>query len=242
MVKLNSLDLATNKFTGPVPDNLPSCRQLKNINLARNNFSGQIPESFKEFHSLSYLGLSNSSLHNLSSALQILQQCRNLTTLILTLNFRDETLPDDPNLVFENLKVLVIANCRLQGSIPQWLRNVPALQLLDLSWNNLTGTIPPWSGGYRDLFYLDLSKNYFSGQIPKGLTELQSLIHGNISQEEPSPDFPFFMKTNESARGLRHFQIQALKETIFVVIIGSVAKKAIILLKMIRKNLPKIQG
>ncbi|OMO72346.1 hypothetical protein COLO4_27662 [Corchorus olitorius] len=214
MVNLNSLDLATNKFTGPVPDNLPSCRQLKNINLARNKFNGQVPESFKNFHSLSYLSLSNSSIQNLSSALQILQQCRNLTTLVLTLNFPDETLPDDPNLHFEKLKVLVIANCRLQGSIPQWLRNVTALQLLDLSWNHLAGTIPLWIGGYRDLFYLDLSNNSFTGEIPKTLTELPSLIHGNISLEEPSPDFPFFMKKNESARGLQYNQIWSFPPTL----------------------------
>ncbi|XWS69513.1 hypothetical protein CRYUN_Cryun04dG0185100 [Craigia yunnanensis] len=214
MVTLNSLDLATNKFTGPVPDNLPLCRQLKNINLARNNFSGQIPESFKEFHSLSYLSLSNSSLHNLSAALQILQQCRNLTTLVLTLNFPDETLPDDSNLHFEKLKVLIIANCKLKGSIPQWLRNITALQLLDLSWNHLAGTIPWWFGSYRDLFYLDLSNNSFTGEIPKSLTELPSLIHGNISLEEPSPDFPFFMKRNESGRGLQYNQIWSFPATL----------------------------
>ncbi|XWS22981.1 hypothetical protein CRYUN_Cryun29cG0082100 [Craigia yunnanensis] len=214
MVTLNSLDLATNKLTGPLPDNLPLCRQLKNINLARNNFSGQIPDSFKEFHSLSYLSLSNSSLHNLSSALHILQQCRNLTALVLTLNFPDETLPDDPNLHFEKLKVLVIASCKLKGYIPQWLRNITALQLLDLSWNHLAGIIPPWFGSYRDLFYLDLSNNSFTGEIPKSLTELQSLIHGNISLEEPSPDFPFFMKRNESARGLQYNQIWSFPPTL----------------------------
>ncbi|XVE85617.1 hypothetical protein DITRI_Ditri17bG0104600 [Diplodiscus trichospermus] len=214
MVNLNSLDLATNKFTGPVPDNLPLCRHLKNVNLARNNFSGQIPDSFKDFHSLSYLSLSNSSLRNLSSALQILHQCRNLTALVLTLNFPNETLPDDPNLHFEKLKVLVIASCRLKGSIPRWLRNITALQLLDLSWNNLVGTIPPWFGSYMDLFYLDLSNNSFTGEIPKSLTELPSLIYRNISLEEPSPDFPFFMKRNESVRGLQYNQIWSFPPTL----------------------------
>ncbi|XP_022725979.1 phytosulfokine receptor 1-like [Durio zibethinus] len=214
MVALNALDLASNKFTGPLPDNLPLCRQLQDINLARNNFSGQIPESFKEFQSLSYLSLSNSSLHNLSSALQILQQCKNLTTLVLTLNFPDETLPDDPNLLFENLKVLIIANCRLKGSIPQWLRNVTSLQLLDLSWNHLAGTIPQWFGSYMDLFYLDLSNNSLTGEIPKNLTELPSLIHGNISLEQPSPDFPFFKKRNENGTGLQYNQIWSFPPTL----------------------------
>ncbi|KAE8667692.1 Phytosulfokine receptor 1 [Hibiscus syriacus] len=214
MVALNSLDLATNKFTGPVPDNLPLCRQLRNVNLARNIFSGQIPESFREFHSLAYLSFSNSSLRNISSALQILQQCRNLTALVLTLNFAGETVPHDRNLRFGKLKVLVIASCKLKGSIPQWLRSITALQLLDLSWNHLDGMIPPWLGSYRDLFYLDLSNNSFTGEIPKSLTELPSLIHGNISLEEPSPDFPFFMRRNESGRGLQYNRIRSFPPTL----------------------------
>ncbi|KAK8346840.1 hypothetical protein V6Z11_A07G244900 [Gossypium hirsutum] len=207
MIALNSLNLGSNNFSGPVPDNLPSCRQLKDINLAWNNCDGQIPESFKEFHSLSYLSLSNSSLRNLSSALQILNQRRNLTTLALTLNFRDETLPDLPNLHFEMLKTLVIVDCRLKGSIPLWFKRITVLQLLDLSWNHLVGKIPPWFGSYKDLFYLDLFNNLFTGEIPKSLTELLGLIHGNISLEEPSPSFPFLLKRNASGRGLRYNKI-----------------------------------
>lgn len=213
MTSLASLDLGSNRFRGSVPDKLPSCKQLKNINLARNNFSGQIPDSFKNFESLSYLSLSNSSIFNISSALQILQQCRNLTTLVLTLNFRDEELPSDPGLHFEKLKVLVIASCGLRGSIPQWLSRSSNLQLLDLSWNRLEGAIPTWFGNYSFLFYLDLSNNSFSGEIPKSLTGLPSLIDRSILLEEPSPDFPFFMKRNET-RGLQYNQVWSFPPTL----------------------------
>ncbi|WCJ17614.1 phytosulfokin receptor 1 [Euphorbia peplus] len=207
MTSLASLDLGSNKFRGLLPSDLPGCKSLKNINLARNDFRGQIPESFKDFQSLSYLSLSNSSIYNLSSALQILQQCKNLTTLVLTLNFRGEELPADPTLRFDSLKVLVIASCRLTGSMPIWLRNSSKLQLLDLSWNRLNGTIPDWFNSFEFLFYLDLSNNSFVGDIPKSLTQLPSLINRNISLVEPSPDFPFFMKRNESARGLQYNQV-----------------------------------
>ncbi|KAJ6431578.1 hypothetical protein OIU84_018959 [Salix udensis] len=165
MTNLSSLDLATNSFSGNVPSYLPACKNLKNINLAKNKFTGKIPESFKDFQALSYLSLSNCSITNLSSTLRILQQCKSLTTLVLTLN-----LP------------------RLTGSIPQWLSNSSKLQLVDLSWNNLRGTIPSWFGGFEYLFYLDLSNNSFSGEIPRNLTGLPSLISRSISIEEPSPD------------------------------------------------------
>ncbi|XP_002518809.2 phytosulfokine receptor 1 [Ricinus communis] len=214
MTSLASLDLGSNKFRGPLPDNLPSCKNLKNINLARNNFTGQIPETFKNFQSLSYFSLSNSSIHNLSSALQIFQQCKNLTTLVLSLNFRGEELPALPSLHFANLKVLVIASCRLTGSIPPWLRDSTNLQLLDLSWNHLDGTIPLWFSDFVNLFYLDLSNNSFVGEIPKNLTQLPSLISRNISLVEPSPDFPFFMKRNESTRALQYNQVWSFPPTL----------------------------
>ncbi|XP_068332713.1 phytosulfokine receptor 1-like isoform X1 [Pyrus communis] len=214
MTNLTSLDLGSNQFDGPIPSNLPSCRHLNNVNLARNNLTGEIPESFKSFPSLSYLSLSNSSLSNISSALQILQQCQNLTTLVLTLNFRGEEFPADPTLHFEKLKVLIIANCRLTGVIPQWLSTSSRLQLLDISWNQLQGTIPVWFGNFSSLFYLDLSNNSFTGEIPRSLTGLPSLISGRISIEEPSPDFPMFMKRNVSARGLQYNQVWSFPPTL----------------------------
>lgn len=214
MTSLVSLDLATNQFRGAIPDNLPSCPKLRTINLARNYFTGQIPESFKNFPTLSYLSLSNSSIYNLSSALATLQHCKNLTTLVLTLNFRNEKLPTDLALEFTELRTLVIANCKLTGSIPQWLSNSKKLQVLDLSWNRLEGAIPPWFGDFQFLFYLDLSNNSLSGEIPKGLTQLQSLTLGNKSLEEPPPDLPLFLKRNASARGLQYNQILSLPPTL----------------------------
>ncbi|KAM7487873.1 hypothetical protein LguiB_025357 [Lonicera macranthoides] len=214
MVNLTSLDLGTNLFVESIPDNLPSCPRLRTVNLARNNFSSQIPESFKNFHSLTYLSLSNSSIYNLSSALDILQHCKNLTTLVLTLNFHNEELPSDPSLDFKSLRALVIANCRLTGVFPQWLTGSTQLQLLDLSWNSLRGTIPASLGNFGYLFYLDLSNNSFTGEIPQSLAALPSLISRNISWEEPSPDFPFFLKRNISTRGLQYNQIWSFPPTL----------------------------
>ncbi|XAR53192.1 Non-specific serine/threonine protein kinase [Bertholletia excelsa] len=211
---LVSLDLATNLFTGSVPGNLPDCKSLETINLARNNFTGQFPDSFRNFQSLSYLSVSNCSIYNISSALEILQHCKNLTTLVLTLNFHDENFPAIPSLQFTNLKALVIANCRLTGFIPQWLSGLTQLQLLDLSWNHLRGTIPPWFGDFQFLFYVDLSNNSFVGDIPKSFTGLKNLLSRNVSKKEPSPDFTFFMKRNVSARGLQYNQIWSFPPTL----------------------------
>ncbi|KAK4756659.1 hypothetical protein SAY87_006786 [Trapa incisa] len=214
MKSLVSLDLASNYFAGILPENLPDCQNLTNVNLAKNSFSGEVPDTFKNFQSLAYLSLSNSSLTNMSSAMEILQQCRNLTYLVLTLNFFDEPLPSDPSLSFPKLRVLIAANGRLRGSVPQWLSKSADLQLLDLSWNRLNGSIPPWLDDFKSLFYLDLSNNSLTGEIPKEITLLRGLIDRNISLEEPSPDFPLFMKRNVSARGLQYNQVLSLPPTL----------------------------
>ncbi|KAL4565697.1 hypothetical protein LXL04_029800 [Taraxacum kok-saghyz] len=142
MVNLTSLDLGTNDFSGTIPANLASCENLKALNLARNKLTGQVPETFKNLPSLSYLSLSNCSLSDLSTSLKILQHCRNLTVVVLTMNFHTEQLPSDDHLQFNVLKAL----------------------LLDLSWNHLTGSIPGYLGNFDSLFYLDLSNNSLSGE------------------------------------------------------------------------------
>ncbi|KAF8028902.1 hypothetical protein BT93_E1547 [Corymbia citriodora subsp. variegata] len=211
---LVSLDLGSNSFNGPFPEDLPNCQKLQNVNLARNKFTTPIPESFKNFSSLVYLSISNSSLSNVPSALEILQHCDSLTVLVLTLNYFDEELPGDANLHFPNLKVLIMANSRLTGSMPLWVRGCTHLQLLDLSWNKLGGMIPSWISDFQSLFYLDLSNNSFVGEIPKEITGLPALIYGNLSVAEPSPDFPLFMKRNVSVRGLQYNQVTSFPPTV----------------------------
>ncbi|EXC37940.1 Phytosulfokine receptor 1 [Morus notabilis] len=186
---LDHLHVEMNDLTG-IPEGVFRLQNLSDLIISYNKLSGQlsdgideIPESYKDFHSLSYFSLSNSSNTNLLSALRILQQCKNLTTLVLSLNFHHEELPADPSFHFEKLRILVIANCRLKGD-------------------------------FDSLFYLDISNNSFTGEIPENITRLPSLIDREISLEEPSPDFPFFMKRIVSSRGLQYNQVQSFPPTL----------------------------
>ncbi|XP_047971026.1 phytosulfokine receptor 1 isoform X4 [Salvia hispanica] len=216
---LEELGLATNLIHGALPEDLYRLQKLSKLFLQENNLSGQlsrligeIPQSFKNFQSLTSLSLSNTTITNLTTALDVLQHCRNLTTLVLTLNFRGEMMPANPSFEFLRLKTLVIANCRLTGGIPQWLSRSRDLQLLDLSWNRMGGSIPPWFGNLSSLFYLDLSNNSFTGNLPKELTEMQSLISGNVSMVEPSPDFPLFVRKNQY--GLKYKRAMSFPPTL----------------------------
>ncbi|CAD5174229.1 phytosulfokine receptor 1-like [Musa acuminata AAA Group] len=209
MARLSTLDLGSNSFSGPIPGILPQCVQLKTLNLARNNLTGEIPTSFKSFTQLSDLSLTGNHFSNISAALQILQHCPKLTSLVLTRNFHSgEVMPADGIRGFEKMELLVIANCALTGTIPLWLANLTQLTVLDISWNHLSGTIPIWFGNLENLFYLDLSNNSLSGEVPNSLAQMKRLMSGSKSLQISSiENFPFFIKRNSSGKGLQYNQV-----------------------------------
>ncbi|GMP48545.1 hypothetical protein CsSME_00015862 [Camellia sinensis var. sinensis] len=214
MIHLVYLNLGSNQFTGLVPENFALCPRLKILSLYGNNFTGQIPESFRNFHVLSLLSLSNSTIFNLSAALDILQHCQSLTTLGLIYEFHGEQMPSFPSLKFKNLKVLSIGNCGLTGVFPQWLSGLTNLQVLDLSGNRLDGTIPPWLGNFEFLFYLNLSNNYFTGEIPKNLTKLECLISKDVLLEDSTLRLPFRSSFQAGIRMLQYNQFWKLPPTL----------------------------
>lgn len=214
---LATLDIASNHFSGPLPDTLYGCSVLKILNLAKNSFSGEVPTSFEKLKSLTFLSLSNNSIANLSGALSILQQCDNLSTLILAKNFRGEELAGNIYR-FINLTVLGLGNCGLNGVVPPWILNCPKLEVLDLSWNRLSGGIPPWIGKMSNLFYLDLSNNTLTGEIPRGLTELGSLtsVNSYSLNSSSSPGIPLYVKRNQSSSGLQYNQVSNFPPSIYL--------------------------
>jgi Leucine-rich repeat (LRR) protein len=214
---LLTLDLASNRFFGLLPNSLSNCHELKILSLAKNELTGLIPEDFAKLTSLLFLSLSNNSFVNLSGALSVLQQCKNLTTLILTKNFHGEEIPENVS-GFESLRILALGNCALKGQIPGWLLNSRKLQVLDLSWNHFNGSIPPWIGQMENLFYLDFSNNSLTGEIPKSLTELKSLIFLNCSSSNlsASAGIPLYVKRNQSANGLQYNQASSFPPSIYL--------------------------
>ncbi|KMZ70436.1 Receptor kinase [Zostera marina] len=204
---IRRLELGSNQLTGFIPDDLSACVELKTLNLDTNNFSGQIPESFVQLTSLSILYISANSFSNLSSALRILQHCPNLTSVNMTTNFFQETLPVIEKVEgFLNLSVLIIARSSLSGTVPDWLGQCRNLRFVDLSWNRLDGNIPSWFGKLDFLFYLDISNNSFFGEIPVGLAEIKILGGNNTTMDfDPVIDIPSLeKKDNDGAMQLNH--------------------------------------
>ncbi|VAI55500.1 unnamed protein product [Triticum turgidum subsp. durum] len=184
---LKTLDVYFNNFTGTVPESIYSCINLTALRLAENNFSGQLSPRMGKLKYLTFISITNNHFNNITNTLHILKNCRNLTTLLMAVNFREEIMPEDDKIDgFVNLQVLGISGCYLTGNIPVWISSLANLELLDLHQNKLNGSIPAWIETLSKLFYLDISNNRLTGRIPTALMNMPMLMSGTETQLDPS--------------------------------------------------------
>uniref|UniRef100_A0ACD5V5U8 Uncharacterized protein n=1 Tax=Avena sativa TaxID=4498 RepID=A0ACD5V5U8_AVESA len=173
---LQTLDLYLNQFNGTVPESIYACSNLTALRLAYNNLGGQLSPKVSNLQHLAFMSLTENSFKNITNTLHILKRCRNLTTLLIALNFRGEVMPEDDKIDgFENLQVLSIGGCELFGQIPFWISKLANLEVLVLSDNQLNGSIPSWIKTLTKLFYLDISNNSLTGGIPTALMDMAML-------------------------------------------------------------------
>ncbi|KAK0591813.1 hypothetical protein LWI29_008609 [Acer saccharum] len=200
--ELNMLDLGNNNFTGILPASLYSCKLLTAVRLTSNHLEGQISPDIAALGSLSFLSLSSNYLTNFTGAIRSLMGLKNLSTLILTSNFKNEAITDDEHITFssdgfQNLQVLGLGDSQLYGQLPAWLGNLRKLRALDLSLNQISGSIPGWLLNLPSLFYLDLSSNFMSGEVPQELSGLQALVSAEII-DRSYLELPIFLMRNDA--------------------------------------------
>ncbi|KAA8549941.1 hypothetical protein F0562_001625 [Nyssa sinensis] len=196
--RLRTLDFGYNNFSGNLPETLYSCKSLAAIRFAGNKLEGQILPQILALQSLSFLSLSANRLTNITGAIRILNVCKSLKFLFLSMNFIGETMPDDDTIValdgFKSLEVLGLRNCHLTGEVPPWLAKLRKLEYLDVSVNQLTGPVPGWLWSLPGLFYIDLSHNQLSGEFPQELSKLPALTseHAAAQVDRTYLELPIF--------------------------------------------------
>ncbi|KAL8140523.1 hypothetical protein V2J09_006544 [Rumex salicifolius] len=163
LVKLETLIISANYFTGQLPKELMNLSNLTKLWISSSNFSGPIPDYFGSWRKLTQLEMQSSgfmgpipnSISNLTS----------LTSLKIS-DLKGHAFGFPPLSSMPNLEHLMLRNCNITGSIPNYL-GTKLLQLnsLDLSFNKLEGHIPDELQGLQ-LFYMYLTSNFLSGSIP----------------------------------------------------------------------------
>ncbi|KAJ1256296.1 hypothetical protein BS78_02G152800 [Paspalum vaginatum] len=186
---LEHLDLSLNDLVGPLPACLAALPALTYLNLAGNNFSGEVPRSWgARFRSLAVLNLVQNLLTG--EFPEFLADLPGLLELQLAYNlFAPSPFPE--KLVdLAGLRVLFVANCSLNGTIPSSVGKLQNLVNLDLSSNNLSGEIPPSIGNLSSLEQIELFSNQLSGGIPVGLGGLKNLRSLDISMNRLTGEIP----------------------------------------------------
>ncbi|KAJ4916078.1 Receptor-like protein 12 [Raphanus sativus] len=215
------LDLASNNFDGPIPEDISRFLQLEFIDLSNNSFIGPISGSMSQLVSLYHLDLSYNKLEG-----QVTSFLWSLDTLTLSHNFLS-SFEESPvvngshsdDLSSDSFFVDIGSNS-LQGSLPRWICKSKPLDFLDLSNNLLSGSIPSClmnftaylgdiilrnnslSGFLPDIFTnatklrtLDVSRNQLSGKLPKSLINCKSMEYLNLKGNKFKDMFPSWLNS-----------------------------------------------
>ncbi|KAK4255925.1 hypothetical protein QN277_008852 [Acacia crassicarpa] len=207
---LEYLELGDNLLEGTLPSSLGKLEQLETLSLSGNNFSGTIPKSFANLKNLRYMSLDGNNITgkiphfigNLTSLRQLNLQGTSMegpipTTISLLKNLSvlrisdlhgpaTMTFPNLENLT--NLEILVLRNCSIHDSIPNYIFNYTDYEfnLLDLSFNKLIGEIPNNMSAYPYLDFMFLTENSLSGKIPEWILQNKDayfdLSYNNFSE------------------------------------------------------------
>ncbi|KAH0710186.1 hypothetical protein KY284_011613 [Solanum tuberosum] len=89
-----------------------------------------------------------------------------------------------------------LSSNHFEGVIPETLKDLSSLWLLNLSHNNLIGHIPMELGQLNTLEALDLSWNRLTGKIPQELTRMNFLAFLNVSQNHLVGPIPHGLQFN----------------------------------------------
>ncbi|RHN74876.1 putative non-specific serine/threonine protein kinase [Medicago truncatula] len=182
--QIRRLQISSNNFTGELPATLAKLTTLIDFKISDNQFSGKIPDFIQNWTNISELVIQGSGLSGpIPSGISLL---RNLTDLrISDLKGSDHApLPQLNNMTL--LETLILRNCNINGTLPEYLGNMTTLIRLDVSFNNISGTIPSIYATNNSLRYIFLTGNNLTGLVPswrKNIYVDLSYNNFNISQE-----------------------------------------------------------
>lgn len=219
LTQLVTLDLSTNKFSGPIPP-LYSLTNLQTLVLRFNSFSGSVPPSLTALKSLETVDLSNNYLSGpLPNSLSSLGSLRRLD---LSYNKLTGSLPKlPPNLIelaikanylsgwlykasfqgLTQLEVVELSENSFSGTLEAWFFLLPALQQVDLANNSFT-RVDIWKPGNSDLVAVDLGFNRIEGYLPANFAAYPLLSSLSLRYNRFRGPIPWEYSKKESLKRL----------------------------------------
>ncbi|KAM1540760.1 hypothetical protein ACFX10_005398 [Malus domestica] len=174
-------------LTGTIHESVGCLRNLTYLILSNNTIHGRIPDTFGKLTNLQVLDLSRNQLNGSIPA--SLGRLVSLEYLYLQYNLLSQGIPQS----FGSLTKLTELNLQfnmLSGSIPKDFGNLLRLKIMDLSENQLSGPLPESLGKLKYLTTFYVSANNLSGEFPKGYDNLISLKKFSIAGNYISGPLP----------------------------------------------------
>ncbi|KAK1440115.1 hypothetical protein QVD17_05940 [Tagetes erecta] len=159
-----------NEFTGKIPEFVGNWTLLQSLRFEGNSFEGSIPPSFSRLVSLQDLRISGLS----NGTLDFIKDLKSLRVLVLRNNRISGTIPTDIG-KYQNLTRLDLSFNNLSGEIPRDLFNLSQLSFLFLGNNSFKGTLPDVKSA--TLSNIDFSYNELSGTLPSWVSETNLQIN-----------------------------------------------------------------
>ncbi|XVF74872.1 hypothetical protein PTKIN_Ptkin13bG0145600 [Pterospermum kingtungense] len=136
---LTLLNLEENHFYGAIPPELSSLRRLHTLVLNKNHLNGAIPDSFTLLNSLAVFDAMENNLTGLLPP-SFFTNCTQLLVIDLSFNFLRGQIPQEIGKC-PGLWTLNLYNNQFTGQIPLSLTNI-SLYNLDVEYNLLSGELP----------------------------------------------------------------------------------------------------
>ncbi|KAF9666675.1 hypothetical protein SADUNF_Sadunf16G0253400 [Salix dunnii] len=161
LTSLRILALSANNFTGTIPDTFGNLKSLNEFKIDGSELSGKIPDFIGNWTNITTLDLQGTSMEGpIPSNISQLTSLESLR--ISDLSGSSSTLPNLQ--AMKNLKNLIMRNCFITGSIPDYIAKTSSLEILDLSINRLTGNISIFKN--LESVTVLLSNNLLTGEVP----------------------------------------------------------------------------
>ena len=213
----NGPTVATDVFTNSpvvVTAALPTStenRRIIGITLKSNNLRGRLPNSLWKLQKLQYLVVSYNEIdvdfqigsislkeikmhQTITSSLSGIGAFSSLRSIHMSGSQLGNIALPLELFTLTNLEYLYMAQCQIEGSIPEQVGNLVNLGQLNFYDNDLTGTLPASLGNMTAMKVITLSFNKLQGTVPSAIGELLKLEELYLDHNQFTGKLPAFEK------------------------------------------------